>query len=185
MYLGYIEMFHHLPSLCRCLVAKLCPTLLRPQGLSMGWRLLHPWDFPGKNTGEGYHTLLRGIFPTQDLNAHLLHWQADSLSLRHLGSPVSLNHLRHILCQIPKFHLYHTLHYQIAKKSPYFPEIYTHRESHNPLSSEWGGGPWFFFCLQLLILLLLINFVKSRGEKRQVYLNRPQNQSALMIIVNY
>ena len=28
-------------------------------------RLLHPWDFPGKNTRVGCHFLLQGIFPTQ------------------------------------------------------------------------------------------------------------------------
>ena len=29
-------------------------------------RLLCSWDSPGKNTGEGCHALLQGIFPTQD-----------------------------------------------------------------------------------------------------------------------
>ena len=47
-------------------------------------------DFPGKNTGMGCHFLLQEVFPTQGLNLcllHLLHWQADSLPLCHLGSP--------------------------------------------------------------------------------------------------
>ena len=35
-------------------------------------RLLCPWDFPGKNTGVGYHFLLQGIFPTQGSNPGLL-----------------------------------------------------------------------------------------------------------------
>ena len=38
----------------------------------------------------GFHFLLQGIFPTGGLNPSLLcllHWQADSLSLYHLGSP--------------------------------------------------------------------------------------------------
>ena len=35
-------------------------------------RLLYPWDFPGKNTEEGWHFLLQGIFPTHVLNLHLL-----------------------------------------------------------------------------------------------------------------
>ena len=45
---------------------------LWPHGL---WpaRLLHPWDFPGKNTGVGCQFLLQGIFPTQGLNPCLLH----------------------------------------------------------------------------------------------------------------
>ena len=64
-------------------------------------RLLCPWDSLGKNTGGpfpnwipnpilGCHFLLEGIFPTQGLNPHLLrllHWQADSLPLSHLGGP--------------------------------------------------------------------------------------------------
>ena len=52
-------------------------------------RLFSPWDFPGKNTGVGYHCLLQGIFSTQGLNQSLLcllHWQAESLPLNHLAS---------------------------------------------------------------------------------------------------
>ena len=33
------------------------------------------WYFPGKNTGMGCHFLFQGVFPTQRLNLHLLHWQ--------------------------------------------------------------------------------------------------------------
>ena len=36
----------------------------------------------------GCHFLLQGIFLTQGLNLHFLHWQADSLSLSHQGSPI-------------------------------------------------------------------------------------------------
>ena len=35
----------------------------------------------------GSHSLLQGIFPTQGLNPHLLHWQEDSSLLSHLGGP--------------------------------------------------------------------------------------------------
>ena len=49
-------------------------------------RLLCPWDFLGKNSGVGCHFLLQGIFPTQRLNLHLLHWQADSLPMSHRGN---------------------------------------------------------------------------------------------------
>ena len=31
--------------------------------------------FPGKNTGVDCHFLLQGVFPTQELNPHLQHWQ--------------------------------------------------------------------------------------------------------------
>ena len=48
-------------------------------------------DSPGKNnTGVGCHYLLQRIFSTQGSNAclfHLLHWQASTLPLCHLGSP--------------------------------------------------------------------------------------------------
>ena len=59
---------------------------LWPHGLQPT-RLLCPWDFPGKNTGMGYYFLLQGILLTQGLNLWLLHWQAYSLPLHHLGSP--------------------------------------------------------------------------------------------------
>ena len=62
---------------------SLWPRQLQPTSLFC------PWDFPGKNTGAGYHFPLQGIFLTQTSNPCLLyrwHWQADSLSLYHLGS---------------------------------------------------------------------------------------------------
>ena len=39
---------------------------------TVAYRLLCPWDFPGKNTGVGCHFLLQGIFLTQGSNLHLL-----------------------------------------------------------------------------------------------------------------
>ena len=56
-----------------------------PRGLYPA-RLLCPWDFPGKNTGWDYRFLLWRIFPTQGSNPRLLHSQAGSLQLHHLGS---------------------------------------------------------------------------------------------------
>ena len=52
---------------------------------------LCPWNFPDRNTGVGCHFLLQGIFPTQGSNLWLLHWQADSLPLSHLGRPRKAN----------------------------------------------------------------------------------------------
>ena len=67
---------------CACSVRSnsLWPHELQPT------RLLHPWDFPGKNTEVGCHFLLQGIFLTQGLNLCLLHWQSNSWPLCHLGS---------------------------------------------------------------------------------------------------
>ena len=57
--------------------------------LSLDWLFRNPMACspPGKNTKVGCHFLLQGIFPTQGSNSRLLHWQADSLPLSHLGSP--------------------------------------------------------------------------------------------------
>ena len=43
--------------------------------------------FPARILEQVCHFLLQGIFATQRSNPCLLHWQADSLSLCHLGSP--------------------------------------------------------------------------------------------------
>ena len=75
-----------LVTICCCLVAKLCQTLLKPHGLQPA-RILCPWDFPDKNIEVGCHFVLRGIFLTQGSNPHLLHWQ-DSLPLSYQGSPI-------------------------------------------------------------------------------------------------
>ena len=58
---------------------------LRPLGLQAA-RFLCPWDFPGKNTGVGFHFLLQRLFLPQGLNLPLLLWQADSLPLSLLRS---------------------------------------------------------------------------------------------------
>ena len=50
-------------------------------------RLLHPWDFPGKNTGMDCHFLLQEIFPTQGWNPGLPHCRQILYQLSHQGSP--------------------------------------------------------------------------------------------------
>ena len=57
----------HLTSMEQCvcvLVAQSCLTLCDPMDCSTP-RLLCPWDFPGKNTGVGCHSVLQGIFLIQ------------------------------------------------------------------------------------------------------------------------
>ena len=53
------------PSVCM-LSCSVVSDSLGPHGLQPT-RLLCPWNFPGKNTGAGYH-FVQGIFPTQELN---------------------------------------------------------------------------------------------------------------------
>ena len=83
-----------------CLADQSCPTLWDPMDCSPPGSSVNG-NSPGKNTvvgchallqgtGRGCYFLLQGIFPTQGSNLHLLcllHWQADSLPLCHLGSP--------------------------------------------------------------------------------------------------
>ena len=56
------------------------PTLCDPTGPAS---LPCPGDFPGKNTGAGYHFLLQGIFPTQGLNPRLLNLLSCKQTLSH------------------------------------------------------------------------------------------------------
>ena len=46
------------------------------------------WDSPGKNTGVDCHSLLQGIFLTQELNPRLLHCRQILYHLGHQGSPI-------------------------------------------------------------------------------------------------
>ena len=48
---------------------------------------LYLWEFSGKNTRMGSHSLLQGIFPTQGLKSGLLHCRQITYQLSHQGSP--------------------------------------------------------------------------------------------------
>ena len=59
---------------------KVVSDFLRTRGL------YSPWNSPGKNTGVGCHSLLQGIFPTQDqIQVSLI--ARDSLSAEPPGKP--------------------------------------------------------------------------------------------------
>ena len=70
--------------LCVWCVCSVMSDSLLPHGLSSA-RLLGLWICPSKNTRAGFQFLLQGIFRTQGSKARLLHWQADSFPLGHLG----------------------------------------------------------------------------------------------------
>ena len=64
------------------LVAELSLTLCDPMDCSLpGSSVLG--DSPGKNTGMGCHTLLQGIFPTQESNQGLPHCRWILYPLNH------------------------------------------------------------------------------------------------------
>ena len=75
-----------------------CPTLCNPMNCSPPG-VLCPWDSPGKNTGVDRHSLLQGIFPTQESNPRLLcslHWQMVSLPLPQLARLLVVNQVTKI-----------------------------------------------------------------------------------------
>ena len=75
-----------------CLITQLCLTLCDPMDCSppgSSREILHG-NFPGKNTGEGCHALLQGIFLIWGLNPGLLHCRWIVYSPRHQGSLVLL-----------------------------------------------------------------------------------------------
>ena len=113
-----------------CLVAKSCPTLLRLHGLYPA-RLLCAWDSSGKNTGVGFHAPLQGIFPTQELNLHLLHC---SWVLYHWGTREALKKDYWLVKQKP-FTFSHSrcvfsyaIH--VATRSHVWGNTHTHAHAH-------------------------------------------------------
>ena len=66
-----------------CLVAQSCPTLFDPL---VAWTGSVHGDFPDKNTGEGFHALLQGIFPTQISNLGLPRCRQILYQLNRKGS---------------------------------------------------------------------------------------------------
>ena len=68
------------------LVAQSCLVLCDTMGYSPPGFSVHG-DSPGGNTGMGYHALLQGIFPTQELSPGLLHCRRTLYHLSYQGSP--------------------------------------------------------------------------------------------------
>ena len=80
-------------GVCVCVCVYMCMHTCSVMSNSVTYglqptRLLRPWGSPGKNIGVGCHALLQGILPTQGSDQCLPPWQADSLPLSHLGSPI-------------------------------------------------------------------------------------------------
>ena len=69
-----------------CVHARSCPTLFWPTPWTVAHQALCSWDFPGKNTGVGCHSLLQGVFSTQGLNPRHLHCTRLFITC-HQGSP--------------------------------------------------------------------------------------------------
>ena len=77
---------------CVCVSHSVMSNSLQPHGLQPV-RLLCPWNSPGKNTGVACHSLLQGIFPTQELKTGLLHCRQIFYQLSHQGIPQMVKYL--------------------------------------------------------------------------------------------
>ena len=79
--------------MCMCVLSRLSPVLLFVAPGMGTWQAPLSMDFPSKNTGVGCHAFFQ---LTQGSNPRLLcrlHWQEDSLSLSHWGSPYTHTHI--------------------------------------------------------------------------------------------
>ena len=120
-----------------CSVIKLNPTLW-PHGLQPT-RLLCPWDSPGKNTGVGCHFLLKGIFPTQGMNPHLLHYRrilyhwAPGLPLLKYSDDINSTYFTRLLWEADK--------------------LIIHLEALNPVHDKWNCSLYQELLLLMKILL--------------------------------
>ena len=88
------DSFHDALCACACVyvcvcersLAQLCPTLCDPMVCSPPGSSVHG-DSPGKNTGVGCHSVLQGIFLTQEWNLGLLLCSWILYWLSHQESP--------------------------------------------------------------------------------------------------
>ena len=138
---------HGLSSEC-ALSHSAMSSSLWPHGL---WpaRLLCPWDSPGKNTGVGCHFLFQGIFSTQGSSLclwHLLHWQAGSLPLCHLGTPhTTLDLSQKVFCLLPL-----TVYYSLVFLAMKIQSSGTHFRFSTALC-HWGSECFAFHSMKKVI----------------------------------
>ena len=70
-----------------CVWLFVAPILVPEPTYCYHWDTICPWDFPDKNTGAGSHSLLQGIFLTQELNLGLLRCSQILYRLSYQESP--------------------------------------------------------------------------------------------------
>ena len=68
-------------------ISLLCQVWLLGTPWTGTYQVPHPWISPGKNTGAGYHSLLKVISLTQGSNPGLLHCRKILYHPIHQGSP--------------------------------------------------------------------------------------------------
>ena len=123
----------------------------RPHGLEPS-RLLHPWNFPGKDTGVGCYLHLQGIFLSQGLNLGFPHCRQTLYHLSHQGSPnptnIRLNQLKLLI-----FDYFWPIHRAISYGSIWY--IFT----------MWLGIQVYFLRAPCVAILWSLNMWQFFGEK--------------------
>ena len=85
--LRFKRIFSGTMEYCVCVsVAQLCLTLCDPMDCSLPGSSVHGIN-PARILEGAPMPSFRGSSPPRDCFLHFLHWQVDSLPLRHLGSP--------------------------------------------------------------------------------------------------
>ena len=105
--------FLYLMGSLLCLFAHSCLTLHDPMVCSLPGSSVHG-DSPGKNTREGCHVLLQGIFPTQGLNPGLQHCKQITIWATR---EISLSMSYHSCYLATRTHLYKSLHRVLSSTS--------------------------------------------------------------------
>ena len=82
-----------------CVSHSVMSDSLRPHGPQLA-SLLCPWNSLGKNTAVGHHSLLQGVFPTQESKPGLQRCRQILYCLSHQGSPDNLRALYFILLSL-------------------------------------------------------------------------------------
>ena len=113
-------------------VTQSCPTLVTPQAAARQAPLSR--EFPGKNTGVGWHFLLQGIFPTQRSNPGLPHCSVQFSSVVQ-SCPTLCDPMNHSTPGLP-----------VHRQLPEFTQTHVHRVSDaiqpsHPLSSPSPLAP--------------------------------------------
>ena len=128
---------------------------------------------PSKNIRVGCYSLLQEIFPIEELNLGLLHWQADSLPLSHLGSLYHVYKSVFILLQsfVITFYSPYSKNSFYYKSLAFYFQVPTVALSITPNYLSIGPKSWELergWILEIILLYLLFAKEETRIQKGEM-----------------
>ena len=102
------------------LVIKSCPTLCDLWTVASQAPLF--MEFPRQEYQSGLPFPSPGDFPTQGPSLHFLHWQADSLTLSHQGSPFTI---LSTIYEVPSSAYFHRWSHSVSYRAYQSPSLST------------------------------------------------------------